>query len=536
MAAKKEKLAEKIDAQLVCAICHCRYKTPKVLPCLHSFCRDCLDRHIGIEKTKSLSSHRETDAPANPALKVRIHCPLCRNESDLPTSGVDGYTTNFTLSNLVEVLDIHDDEGEDAQFICGNGLDENPAVVHCLDCQCYLCENCLDLHKKVKATKNHQVVSIEEIKKDVRKLEQKRYCIEHEGEELKLYCKTCQEVICRDCTIVTHKQHDYTFIKAVKEELVKEMSDLVEVVRGKEELFVGHRGYLEQVRYQSQENIDSCKRRVEEFFEGWKRRLEDRKQELLQQLGQDFGEVSKRLGGENDAVELMIAQIQSAIGFTRRLLDRGTPCDIAMMSKTACKQLNLVKMVEWDPDSVRPCKFSFVGHENNPVNATVRGGIHRDEIIVEGLRQPTLGENEFTIRVLGEVETEVVVVSVEAANGERLGNTHVKAKGNHEWTAYYNIPRDGVYKISVSVDGVEAKGGPFERIWQSRLNKGMNVRRGQDWKWGDQDGGPLAVGQVIGFATDVGASDNWVKIKWANGRQNNYRWGAEGAFDLEIVN
>ena len=107
--------------------------------------------------------------------------------------------------------------------------------------------------------------------------------------------------------------------------------------------------------------------------------------------------------------------------------------------------------------------------------------------------------------------------------------------GRQQWTATYNIPRDGRYKISVSVDGVEAMDGPFERVWKERLEKGTRVRRGQDWKWGDQDGGILATGVVIGWATDVGASDNWVKIKWDNGRQNNYRWGAEGAFDLAIA-
>ena len=534
MAAKKEKLAEQIDAQLVCAICTGRYKVPKVLPCLHSFCRECLETLIKHEKGKSLRA-AEGDARAN---SVRISCPTCRNESDLPPTGVDGYNTNFTLSNLVEVMDIHDVEGEQAPAnakICGNGLDENPAVVHCLDCQCYLCEECLNLHKRVKATKNHKVVSMEEIKEDVRKLEQKRYCTEHEGEELKLYCRTCQMVICRDCTIVTHKQHDYTFIKDVQEELGQEMTQLVEEVRAKQKVFDGHYQYLQQVGLQSQENIDICRKKVNEYFRNWQRRLEDRKDELLQQLRLDYAEVSKRLDGETDAVEPMIAQIGSAIGFTRRLLDRGTPCDIAMMSRTACTQLNLVKNLEWDPDCVRPCRFSFVGHESNPVGATVRGGIHRDEIIVEGLGQPTLGENSFNIQVLGEVETEVVVVSVETANGERLGNATVKKKESHKWTATYNIPRDGQYKISVSVDGVEARGGPFERIWQSKLDKGTRVRRGQDWKWGDQDGGPEAIGQVVGFSNDVGASDNWVKIKWTNGRQNNYRWGAEGAFDLEIV-
>ena len=538
MAAKAGGLAKQIDAQLECVICQDRYKTPKVLPCLHSFCKECLDNHI--KYTQSRSSRQGPVGRTPPP--VVIVCPTCRSSSDLPPGGVDGYNTNFTLSSIVAVMDIHDVMPEEEESVvvknvtrCQNGLDENPAVVHCLDCQCYLCHSCLELHKKVKATRNHKLVSLKEIKEDVRKLEQKRYCAEHEGEELKLYCRTCEEVICRDCTIVTHKQHDYTFIKDVRDELVKKMNDLVTKVRDKQNEFEGHRRHLDHVDKASNENIDYCKKRVNEFFDSWTKRMEEKKAQLLAELSADLGGTTKRICAENDAVELMSGQITSAIGFTTRLLEQGTPCDIAMMSRQTCKQLNHVQTLQWDPNCVRPCKGSFVGHDTNPLSANVRGGIHSDEIIVEGLTQPKLGENSFTIRVLGEIETQVVVVSIETANGERLDNAVVKENGHHEWTATYNIPRDGRYKISVSVDGVEAKGGPFDRVWQERLSKGTRVRRGQDWKWGDQDGGPLATGAVIGWATDVGASDNWVKIKWDNGRQNNYRWGAEGAFDLEIA-
>ena len=526
--AGKVPLAKKINAQLECAICQERYKDPKVLPCLHSFCKPCLDNLIRYTKSRPVGAGKGDE--------LLIVCPSCRNESSVPANGVDGYNTNFTLSSIVEVLTIHDVE-EDVQAIkvCENGLDSNPAVVRCYDCQCYLCETCHDQHGKLKATRSHRCVSLKEIKEDVRKFEQKHYCLDHEGEELKLYCRTCQEVICRDCTIVTHKQHDYTFIKDVREELVKKMTGLMDKAKAKRVVFEGHQNHLGEVRQVSEENIASCQRKVAIYFDQWIKNLEEKKKTLLTELDGNLGNASKRLDAENDAVELMHGQIGSAIEFTTSLLDRGTPSDIAMMSRQTCKQLDHVQSLQWNPDCVRPSKVSFVSHENNPLVANVRGGISREEIVVEGIHQPKQGENSFTIRVLGEIETQAVVVSIETANGERLDNAVVKETGRQQWTATYNIPRDGRYKISVSVDGVEAMDGPFERVWKERLEKGTRVRRGQDWKWGDQDGGILATGVVIGWATDVGASDNWVKIKWDNGRQNNYRWGAEGAFDLAIA-
>ena len=60
---------------------------------------------------------------------------------------------------------------------------------------------------------------------------------------------------------------------------------------------------------------------------------------------------------------------------------------------------------------------------------------------------------------------------------------------------------------------------------------GTIVKRGPDWQWGMQDGGAGGKGTVISAIDE----DMWVDVRWADGSTNNYRWGAEGAYDLEIV-
>ncbi|XP_061168833.1 uncharacterized protein LOC133178087 [Saccostrea echinata] len=47
---------------------------------------------------------------------------------------------------------------------------------------------------------------------------------------------------------------------------------------------------------------------------------------------------------------------------------------------------------------------------------------------------------------------------------------------------------------------------------------GCLVRRGPDWKWGDQDGGEGNVGSV----------------KWPNGNRSNYRYGYDNKYDVEL--
>ena len=144
---------------------------------------------------------------------------------------------------------------------------------------------------------------------------------------------------------------------------------------------------------------------------------------------------------------------------------------------------------------------------------------------------PYRGRTHSALKFLiGDVEIGVVVVTVvEAANGEQVGNPQMKKNGDCKWTVTYNIPGDCHYKISVSVNGVEAK-GPFKKVWMSELPPGTKVRRGRDWRWKNQDGGPLGIGEVTGRY-----KEGWVSVKWGNGKGYNYRWGADGFFDLEII-
>eukprot|EP01062_Namystynia_karyoxenos_P073458 TRINITY_DN70253_c0_g1_i1.p1 TRINITY_DN70253_c0_g1~~TRINITY_DN70253_c0_g1_i1.p1 ORF type:complete len:611 (+),score=166.22 TRINITY_DN70253_c0_g1_i1:143-1834(+) len=60
---------------------------------------------------------------------------------------------------------------------------------------------------------------------------------------------------------------------------------------------------------------------------------------------------------------------------------------------------------------------------------------------------------------------------------------------------------------------------------------GSRVKRNPScWRWGDQDGGDGRLGTVTELKDNL-----WVKVQWDVGKANSYRWGAEQAFDLEVV-
>ena len=43
-------------------------------------------------------------------------------------------------------------------------------------------------------------------------------CSLHPGKELELYCETCMELICHNCTVKKHKDHQYDIVDEIFEE------------------------------------------------------------------------------------------------------------------------------------------------------------------------------------------------------------------------------------------------------------------------------------------------------------------------------
>lgn len=59
---------------------------------------------------------------------------------------------------------------------------------------------------------------------------------------------------------------------------------------------------------------------------------------------------------------------------------------------------------------------------------------------------------------------------------------------------------------------------------------GETVVPGPNWKWGNQ-GGRRPVGIVLELDAET---EGWLRVRWRNGEDNFYRWGAEGSYDLKI--
>ena len=83
MAAEKSNAMTKLDDITECCICLKTFTDPRMLPCIHTFCFQCL---------KDLADK------SNKKPGEEIRCPVCRKEFRIPRDGVHGIQKNFFMA------------------------------------------------------------------------------------------------------------------------------------------------------------------------------------------------------------------------------------------------------------------------------------------------------------------------------------------------------------------------------------------------------------------------------------------------------
>eukprot|EP00058_Branchiostoma_floridae_P014230 XP_002599718.1 hypothetical protein BRAFLDRAFT_249762 [Branchiostoma floridae] len=82
MASKFQASDDFDDQFLTCPVCVLHFRDPRILPCLHTFCKGCLEEWVTKQQP--------------------LECPTCRTQVSLPDQGVDGLRANFYVNNLLD--------------------------------------------------------------------------------------------------------------------------------------------------------------------------------------------------------------------------------------------------------------------------------------------------------------------------------------------------------------------------------------------------------------------------------------------------
>ena len=319
--------AEGIAGDHTCSVCLELFSEPKVLPCCHTFCLKCLE--------KTARSGQK---------KGEIACPQCRKTHAIPAGGLTEFLTDFIASHEIEVA-----SKSVKTLICGECEEDKPLESYCSDCQNYLCHDCSSqIHERGKAYRGHTVVPIENIGVTTFQPCHVRYCDTHKGQSLKLYCETCTMLICCDCAVINHRQHDYEFVNNARKKVDAEMESLMSDVNQKLNVFKHNLEQIKKVETAATGHLDVLKADVNKFFDELVQSIEARRTLLLSQAETQCQKDMKQIWADKEFHKAFVTQISSVFCLAHKARKCTSDVEMILTTLQTIEQLTHLKNRDWD--------------------------------------------------------------------------------------------------------------------------------------------------------------------------------------------
>ena len=229
-----ETIKEIQDEFLQCPMCHERYKGPKLLPCLHSFCRACLTHDLEKTTGKNLqpqvngASDENVSSTKNSKLyncsvckaDIHISIPSGNNNTD---QWADLFPDNTFIQNMIEKIEMFTDKKNCESCTRDDEEEQATAEVWCQTCKVAFCDACIKAHNIIKACREHQVMPLNSMRQDplqsIRENKKEIQCPYHREKIIEYYCVDCHVTICSSCVAMQHRRCE--IVETIKETVQK---------------------------------------------------------------------------------------------------------------------------------------------------------------------------------------------------------------------------------------------------------------------------------------------------------------------------
>lgn len=243
----KSGFGESLDDMSLCSVCCQKFRSPRILPCGHSFCHSCISSAVN-----SACEHK--GAP------VGFNCPLCREF--IPCVGkhkewVNQFPLNATLVHVIEISE---------KNLCGSCEVENEetrGVNYCFECCEAICETCTRFHKKNAASRRHTVCPLSSALDTCWQQHMYKWCLNHPDRLIELVCNDHDDPCCSLCAATQHRTCNSVEPLDVAAKKIKEcgiIQDIVSKLKAYEQK-------LSIIKFSQEENLDEIDKESERLRE-----------------------------------------------------------------------------------------------------------------------------------------------------------------------------------------------------------------------------------------------------------------------------
>ena len=454
-----QQLLKDLKKEAECPLCLETLKNPKTLPCLHSFCLECLNRQAKFAREQ---------------LQTSIRCPICRTSIEIPeTDTFENLPASFHLKRLVDILALTDPAGSEQAQVCNSCEENNPPICYCYVCQNFLCTSCLESHQRLRATRGHRNVFLNDLQtRDVQDLmERPVMCSQshHEDQPLEFYCKDCKLLICNKCSVVRHNRHSITDTHIAAQEQKMQIADVVGKVNAEISMYENEIKKQNELRNKTETEMKNAEEKITQTIKKLISDLQEHERTMKDKIRKINEAQQKHHEERLNILERNTAQLKSCVEQCQTIIKRNISNEILQASNTILDRFNELLEVK-KPDIYRSPHLHYFIEKNVDIVDKVIVTNTDPAMCLAGGRgsKEMIEKNETTVVVVtrdskGSLcyqEDDQVEVSIFTPdNGQIKPNIQDTKDGRYSVT--YMPQRAGQHRVEIQVNGQLLAGSPW---------------------------------------------------------------------------
>ena len=454
-----QRLFKSLRKEAECPLCLETVKDPKTLPCLHSFCLVCLDKHANYARRQ---------------LQTAIKCPVCQASFQIPQEDTfGGLPASFHLNRLVDLLALTDGGTESQQ--CGSCEENNTATHYCFECQSFLCTTCFKAHQRIKATRGHKNISVDNLQADDVEMLIRRpvMCSEqyHQDQPLEYYCKDCNVCTCIKCSVVSHNHHTMVDMQKAADEQKMQIDEALKKVKAEVVILENEMKNQTELMNKNKTQISAAREKMNETVDDCIRLLTEHKASMNAKFDEINQAHQKAHATHLENFQLAVAQLKSSLEQGENILERNINAEILQTKPVIigrCEDLLNAKK----PEIYKPPRVHYAVEQKLDISDRVVVS-HTDpsSTLVERWQEKVEEQNEtyFTIITRDSEERpcynedDYIKCDIRTLTGDSFETVHLKIEDNEDgsYIVEYSPPHTGLYEVKIELNGQPLDGSPW---------------------------------------------------------------------------
>ena len=265
------------------------------------------------------------------------------------------------MNRMEEVFSVMK-KAEHKEIVKCENCSKLPSISFCQDCSEYICTKCTEAHETMKQFSSHKVVSIEflhssvsmSVSTDLPVACKEVKCSKHKDESLKLYCHDCHRLVCRDCTLIDHKDHNYAFVVDAAPKCKLEMKQKVESVKKLSDDLKSAVKSLNDSEKELSAHSTATTKAIDDTHDRVASKLMQKRKELKEKTSHMVNEVKEKIVIQEKNAQLAVGEVESLLEFMNRNLKMATDQEVLSLEKQISDQVHRVSQLYDNPGGKFP--------------------------------------------------------------------------------------------------------------------------------------------------------------------------------------